>query len=520
MRRLICVALTLALAGAAYAELQNIEVGGELRMRGRYYRNAFATGTGAGPGRQVIIPNNFVPRRAIGPNGVSSIFDWDDDGNDWHFLETALVLDFCADFTDNVSAFIQFYDFWIWGEDFRSNYITGADSRANSSDDIEINQAYIEMNQVLDQPLRLRIGRQALKFGKGWLITDMLTPTQRLSFDGIRLTYDVDAFTVDAFWAKLAETGITEEDGDVDLYGVYATYKALEPVDLSAYWFWLRDARSRNDTNFIAPVEWVEDLFGLDDYDVTNLHTVGIRANGKWAALDYDLEVAYQFGEADAHGSGFVPFNQLYGDDGAEYDNWGADLEVGYTLEDMPWSPRIYVGGVYFEGQDERDVSFWEWMNPFYRPEASVSFNRLFSDRNYMPTVNDNGWMSNFYQVRGGVTVHPLEKITVTASVAAEWADETFDFPTSVTFGEWRIPVAPALSFWSQEGDDFIGWETALVLRYDYSEDLMFLLYWNHLFVGDGLAWGSFSQFNGTDFTGGTDQEDADYVFIMTKIKF
>ncbi|MCP4645750.1 MAG: alginate export family protein [bacterium] len=521
MRTFICAALVVLCATTVFAELQNVEVGGELRMRARFYRNAFATDSGiARPVRETRIPNNFLPQRAVGPTGVSSIFDWDNDGNDHHFCETSLLLNVKADFTDNVCAFIELYDFWIWGEDFRSNYVTGADSRAWSGDDIEINQGYIEVNELLGQPLRLRIGRQAIKLGKGWLVTDMLTPTQRLSFDGIRLTYDIDELSVDAFWAKLAENSPAEEDGDVDIYGVYATYKALEPIDLAAYWVWVRDARAINDTNFIAPLEWIEDLVGLDNYDVTNLHTVGIRANGAYAGFDYDLELAYQFGEADAHGSGFAPINALYGDDGAQYDNWGGDIEIGYTLAEVPWSPRMFVGATYFEGHDERDITLAEFVNPFYRPEASVSFNRLFSDKNYMPCVNDNGWMSNFYQVRGGIGLKPMEKIYTQLWASADWVDEPFDAPWMIDMGPLQVPVAPALSFLDKENDNFMGWETAFLIRYDYSDDLMFLFYWNHLFAAEGLEQGSFWQFNGTDFGGGSDKDDVDYFFVMTKIAF
>ena len=519
-RTRLALVLTVVLIGgmavSAYAELQNVEVGAEIRTRGRYYVNTFVDGFA----REVRIPGEFLPRRPIGPRGVSSIFKWDDRGPDWKFLETALQLNVRADFTNDVGAFIELYDYFVWGEDFRSNWVTGADSRANTSDDVEINQAYIDVDNLWGTPLRLRVGRQALKFGKGWLVCDMLTPTQRLSFDAVRLTYDADDFTVDAFASKLFESGNAEEDGDVDFYGVYATYKGLDFVQLSAYWYWLRDARAINDTNFLAPVEWIEDLFSLDDYDPTNLHTVGIRANGRHGGFDYDLELAYQFGEADAHGSLYAPLDELYGDTRAKYDNWGAELTVGYTFEDIAWRPRPFVMGVYFGGEDNRDLSLWEWANPFHRPQASVSFNRLFSDVNYMPVVNDNGWLSNVYQLTAGIEAQPTEKIRVHFHVARDWIDEPFNAPKSVSIGDYRIPIAPALSFWTDKGSDDIGWEAAMWVKYNYSDDLWFLLYGNYLWLDDGLTDGAFIQFNGTDFCGGSASDDGYYVFWMAVLKF
>jgi hypothetical protein len=509
-------ALGLLVADTAVAELQNVQVGGELRMRYRYYNNAFVSGANR---RQTRIPNTMLPKRPVGPTGVSSIFSWDNKGHDWSFFETALILNVSADFTDDVSAFIELYDFAVWGEDFRSNYITGADARAVTADDIEVHQAYIQADNMFGTPLRLRVGRQELKFGKGFLVTNMLTPTQRLSFDALRLSYITDDVVVDAFASKLFEAGVAEQDGDVDFYGIHATYKALEPVDISAYWYWVRDARRLNDTNGIWFAEWLEDIFGLDDYDVTNLHTVGITAAGATAGFDYSLDAAYQFGDAHAHGFLYRGIGLTYGDDSAKYDNWAVDAVLGYTF-DTTWSPRLFGQFVYFSGEDNRDLSFWDWVNPFYRSKASVSFNRLFTDVNYLPVINDNGWLSNFYAFIGGVEVQPTESVKIHLQLAKAYADKPFDRPVSWNIGGWQVPIAPAFSFWTEPGDKDLGWEAAGWVRYAYSEDLSFLLYYAHLFPGDGLTDGAFIQFNGTDFSGGSSKDDADYLFIMSVLKF
>ncbi|MFA6240231.1 MAG: alginate export family protein [Candidatus Hydrogenedentales bacterium] len=503
------------LADFGWAELQNVQVGGEIRMRYRYYRNVFEQDFS----NTVRIPGDFLPKRPIGASDVFSLFDWDAEGPDWHFAETAVLLNVRADLTDNVSAYIELYDYAVWGEDFRSNYITGADFRADTGDDVEINQSYIQLDSVFDLPLRVRVGRQALVMGKGWLVNEMLTPTQRLSFDAVRAIYETDVFSLDAFWAKPLEGGVGEQDGDVDFYGVYATYKAFKPLSVSAYWYLLRDARSRNDTDYDAFSEWFEGVIERDNYDPTTLHTVGMRFNGALGSWDYDLELAYQFGEADSVGARFVPIGMMYGDDDARYDNFAADLRTGYTF-DVAWKPRVSVMGAYFGGQDNRDLSFWEWANPLYRPDASVSFNRLFADYNYLPVVNDNGWLSNFYMVGAGVDLHPSEKVLLHVQLVKAWIDAPFDQPAYWNVGDFRIPLAPNLSFWTTEGSNDIGYEASFYVKYNYSEDLYFLLYYSHLFAGDGLTDGGYFQFNGTAFSGGSDDQDADYVFLMSVLKF
>jgi len=409
----------------------------------------------------------------------------------------------------------------VWGEqgDFRSNYITGQDTRAGSgTDDVVLYQGYIEANEMWGFPLRARIGRQELSFGSEWLVgvNDTSSFYQGLSFDGLRLTYGTDVFSVDAFISTLAEGGANEEDEDVTFMGLYGSYKGLEEITIDAYYFLLRDARSLNDTNFVALIEGLEDIFGLDDYDATNLHTVGLRGAGTIGAFDFEAEAAFQFGDSHSTGFLFKPF--LYGDDDSEYDAWAANLEVGYTF-DIAWSPRVYLGGAYFDGEDNRDITFFQWLNPFDRPEASVSFNRLFSNWEYSEFI-ENTDLSNAYVLRGGVSVQPTESIEALLAISYFKTLEEFDEPKNVSIGGFKVPVAPALSFWTQENDDELGWEAALYVTYHYSEDLSFQVGWAHLFVGDGLQDGQFSALNGLGFNGGTGDDDADYVFVETKLCF
>ncbi len=519
MRIFVCTLLACALLGCAYAELQNVEVFGRIDVRYRYYRGAFNTATvpGGGPGREVRIPQAFLPRRATGdPLGVSSIFSFDRNRPEWKFTELVTTLGVKADFTNNVNALIEYYAFDRYGTDFRSDYITGADFAGGG--DVGILQSYIEMNEIGGLPLRARIGRQRMRFDDGWLISDRATPTLRISWDGVLLTYATDEFEVDAFATKLFESGPFQKDGDIDFYGIRAAYKALEPVDLALWWYWVRDGRRFNDTNLNWINEWFEDLLGLDDYGTTNLHTVGGRAWGRSGALDYDLKLAYQFGEADALGSRFRIGS--YGDHRARWGQWAGELEIGYTF-DVAWRFRPYVLGVYMGGEDNRDISFREWMNPFHRPKASVSFNRLFSETNYAPACNDNAWMTNFTHLAAGATFTPLEKVSVKTQLGYFRAIETFDWPAYFRVGRQRFLVAPELSWWTTSSGKGIGWEWMNILRYAYSDNLSIILYYSRFFADTAHTRdGHYVYFNGTDFSGGSANDDVDYFFLWFIVTF
>ncbi|MCC6696514.1 MAG: hypothetical protein IT365_12855, partial [Candidatus Hydrogenedentes bacterium] len=184
------------------------------------------------------------------------------------------------------------------------------------------------------------------------------------------------------------------------------------------------------------------------------------------------------------------------------------------------WTPRLYFGGAYFQGEDNRDLTFIEWANPFYRPEASVSFNRLFSDRVYSNFIDELSELSNFWTGYAGATAKPTESIEVGFNAAYLASLETFDQPYFVNVGQFKLPLAPALSFWTKGTDDDLGVETSLWARYHYSEDLVFEVGWSHLFTGDGLADGNYNDYNGLLFNGGTDDQDADYVYFDTKLCF
>lgn len=508
------ILLVAAFSVSAVAELQQVSVGGEIRIRGRYYANAWEEERPL-PRR---IADNLLPWRPIGPTGTMSKFKWNSRGKDWTRYETSVLLNVKAEFTDDVSAFFELYDFHIWGEEFRSNYLTGADSRANNVDFTIMNQAYVELGNLFNQPLQLRVGRQNLHFGGGWLLSRMMTSSQYIAFDAIRATYAPGDFTIDAFASKLDDHYRYFKDS-VNLYGLYSTYTGIPEASMSLYWLYVRDSTDIPRYESTALGRWVNNRRGLD-YGSTNLHTLGYRLFGGTGGFDYNLDMAYQWGDANHLGSLFKPAGRFFGDTRAKYDNFAVDATLGYTFKETSWQPRLFVQGVVFSGEDNRDISFGDWLNPFYKPKASVSFNRLFTDKNYMPTGNDNSWISNFMQLSAGVEVKPTEKLLLHVHVAKDWVYAPFKHPKSIRFAGQRMLVAPSLSFWTDSASRDLGWEITAFARYNYSPDLWFMLFGNYHWTGEALTRGSFIHFYGTEFSGGSGKSNAGYLFWMACLKF
>ena len=144
---------------------------------------------------------------------------------------------------------------------------------------------YIDVKGLWGTPLCLSLGRQEYNLGSGWVIgpNDSGARFTGLSWDSVKLAYGTDLYRVAALWAKTVERSPNEEDGDVDMYGVYASYLGIENATIDAYWLLARNAIGVQDTVLLPGFagglnEMVEDFFGVDDYDVSNLHTLGLRA--------------------------------------------------------------------------------------------------------------------------------------------------------------------------------------------------------------------------------------------------
>ena len=530
---LVVACLAVLLSTPALAELQNVEVGGKIRIRWNHFSPEGVAGQ-VRPGLGLLDFGNPVGAQFSEP------------GNSLSFVEQRTQLNVTADFTKNVTAFIELDSYDWWGEDFRSEYITG-DERFPDGD-VEIYQAYIETRDTWGIPLRLRIGRQELQFGSEWLVgnNDTSSLFSGLSFDGIRADYLGENFSVAAFATKLSENSPIEEDSDVDFYGIYASYTGVRDMVFDAYWLFLRDGRgSRLGFPFATPNDGlfgriegrIENYFGVDGFEPTqHIHTWGVRFAGMRAGFDWEAEVAYQGGDAtntiqrffnpdpDSNlvGLSNLPFGGPYGDDDVDYTGLLWNAELGYTF-DLKTQPRLYIGAAYFQGQDERDDTFKQWhRNTFilFEQDTELSVNRLFSDWEYSEFL-DNGNLSNAMIYRGGFSLTPMERLELLLTAAYFRADEV-----ATSNGRLGIP-------WLGYKSDFdLGWELGVYLSYDYTEDLVFNFGYAHFFAGDGVdrvgrfprlfprVGGNFVANNGLTRVGGVDQDDADYFFAETAIRF
>lgn len=449
---LMVAAVMVGMSAAGYAELQNVEIGGSIRIRGSLYD--------------------------FGDSNTGFFTESDDELAFW---EQRTRLNVTADFTDDVSVFIELDNWDEWGTDFRSDYISGIDGPGAA--EVALYQAYIQADNMWGTDLSLRIGRQELSFGSEWLIgvNDTSSLFYGLSFDGVRLDYGSDTYNVTAVFSKLVETAGDAFEDDVNLYAIYGTYTGLEDISIDAYWMLVSD-------------DEVMTAFDVD------LHTVGLRGAGTVGAFDFEAEVAYQFGEAELSG--------LFFDADIDVDAIGANVELGYTF-DAAMQPRIFLGAAFFEGPEYDDGL----IGIFAGGQDTLAFNRMFSNWEYTEFFANTD-ESNMLIIRGGVSFMPTETVSLLITASYFQADETWDTFDFFGFGP--------------DSDDDLGVEVGVYADYQYSEDLVFRAGYAHFFAGDGSQDGQPVIFNGLgNFTNGfdalffdDDADDFDYIYFETEISF
>jgi hypothetical protein len=260
---------------------------------------------------------------------------------------------------------------------------------------------------------------------------------------------------------------------------------------------------------------------------VTNLHTVGLRGAGAIAGFNFEAEVAYQFGNADTVGqtTNWAGLKSPYGDDDAEFGKFGANAMLGYTF-DFTCAPHLFVGGAYFGGEDNRDLSFGQWLGaiacPFWNQKASVSFNRMFSDWQYGQFVSCMDHEdTNLWVAYAGVSGKVLDNLTLTLTGAYVETLEAYrtTWPIWSILGRRVTPLFP-FTFIDKPTPKPMCWEADLSVKYQYTEDLSFELGYSHMFLLEGAAQGNYVIENGISFIGGTAGDDSDYIFLETKLSF
>ncbi|MEI8176671.1 MAG: alginate export family protein, partial [Candidatus Omnitrophota bacterium] len=185
---LCIIALAVAIALPAFAEVQNVKVSGDLSAR-------------------AIVRRGYnLDKDATATSKTTT-----------NYIQGAAEVQVEADMTDNVSTVVRFADQRNWGDN------TGlAAGNSTNQFNLLVDLANVTLKEFVYSPLTLTIGRQDLWFGKGFIVGAKLRdPSAAISapeytvfnsFDAIKATLDFDPWKLDAVYSIIEENAINLND--------------------------------------------------------------------------------------------------------------------------------------------------------------------------------------------------------------------------------------------------------------------------------------------------------------------
>ncbi len=363
---------------------------------------------------------------------------------DGYWTDSLARLGFGYQFTDHVRAFAQLQSHWAFGDGSAPSGGSqfGPLEFGATSTDVDLHQAWVEIGHLFGAPeFSMKVGRQEVVLGNqfqfgnsewysGW------------TFDGYRVEWDSENFRLTGLGLKLGSndadvnqlhTALSPHDDD-ELYALYFTLKSIKDHTLDLYWIYMNGhggatGGSGTSTGSLGtPVGGAGFAFG----DTAYFHTVGARFAGKCDVadgLDYNLEAAFQFGDANGTGRDDVQ-------------GFSLEAELGLTLSAKD-AFRVYGRFLFAEGPDDDQSGY---VPLFPNRHANSGFLGRYGLLDALPMFNVLSAQLGFY-------FKPDPSWLVGATAVWSTSDE-------------RIVST---------GDDDWGWEFDLWAAYVHSENLVFI---------------------------------------------
>ena len=314
------------------------------------------------------------------------------------------------------------------------------------ADEIDVQQAFVDFMLPLNdrgQQIALRAGRQELIYGAQRLVSPLDWTNATRTFEGFKVMADLTKDDhVEGFWTHFVPVDKEElnwNDDNITFAGVYNVLKLP------------RFLGEKSGTAF--------DLYGL--YQDLNAgaptdrttYTVGARLSSKPAPFDFDVEGAYQFGNATA---------------GRDINAYSFAALGGYTFA-SPLKPRLYVGFDLASGGSNAGGGDYTTFNQLY-PLAHAYFG-------YVDVVG----RQNIIDAHPGVEVllaadkRFVKKLTTSAEYHFFWRQNTND----------ALYNAGGAALRPDNGTDnqYIGSEIDLLLNWQVDRHLGTYVGYSHFFA-------------------------------------
>lgn len=253
---------------------------------------------------------------------------------------------------------------------------------------LDLRQAFAAITGNLgDGIYKVRAGRQEMGFDLQRFVGLRDGPNVRQAFDALWLDWERAPWRVITFASRpvqyrSARTFDDYSNGHLRFSGFRVERQQAGPGDLSAY-----VARYRRDNARYLTVA------GNDIRDIVDL-----RYAGNKAGLDWDLEAMRQSGHV-----GRTPIHA-----------WATGARAGYTLDGLPWTPRLGLQLDSASGDRHPDDG------------RLGTFNPLFPNGYYFTLAGYTGY-ANLLHLKPSITLHPDSHLAATIALGLQWRQTVAD---------------------------------------------------------------------------------------------
>jgi len=407
---ILALAFVVGITFAAYAEVQNVKVSGDINMMGITRNNFNLTNGSAGD------------KRSDNENNILS--------------QIRVRID--ADLTDNVMTTIRLINERSWN------------TETTATSDIDLDLAYVTLKEFLYSPLSLTLGRQELRYGNGLIIgnarnytgavtngvpTDL---TERKAFDGIKAVLNYDPLVIDLIAAQIVKTDALRNQ-DTDLLGVNAKYEIDKTTSAEAYFF-----NKQNRNKGLSTVATDRNNKADQVYVIGGLVSAEPIAN-----LKASLEAAYQFGEYNLAGQAMRDRNA-----------YAIQAKANYALpfaKTKKWSPAVGAQYTYLSGEKNG--------------EAQNAWDQMYYDQALNNIVYAIVPFTNLQAINLMGSMKPVDDITVMLNYGYYSRAQK---GTADMVAPYNNSASNSYGTYAMTDNKFLGQELDLTATYNYTEDVQF----------------------------------------------
>ncbi len=417
MKKAVILLCVLFMATPAMAlSWDHLEVGGRVRLRGYELQNIWD-------------------------------FNSDNDSDRWSVFRSYTSLYTKAKVSDDITGFVNFAN-QHWGN--------GVGTGENMDSDVFVDNAWIEVNNLFNQPVTFKAGRQNLMYGSGFVLFDGQSQTGSTSiyFDGVKLGLKLgeNALLEGLYFKDQENNRSNANSDDITLAGAYLT--ATCPIMGNKQELYLLNRRDEN--LVVNSVNATKDIW-MAGLRISDILDVGAE---KEFSLNYSAEIAYQFGQ-------FAEFNHTLED--IDQESLGYKLDAGLKFKNVPLTPRLFANYTFMEG-DDPDTDEQERWDVFYGGWPQFGDLLAFKYLNVPPNNASIGYYDAAYN-EGSTVIGEAVYSNLQIGTIGIGCNLTAAFYADVSYSLLTVDQPD-----SGRDDDF-GDYYQINLKYAYSPNLSFAIY-------------------------------------------